>query len=133
MTILVPDIKRFFSRLFSHGSDRSATPEDLFTHYIIIQLTENSFAPITFREQSWPPIVSSFTNEPFVFDQNHFLLITFKKFSSRFAKMALIKKPYANKSGICLIKNIKEGIENTYTITISFSNTDKEFTVALKK
>jgi hypothetical protein len=132
MIILVPNIRRYFTRLFSGTRDRSVTQVDLFVNYITTQLAEKYFGPITFKEQFWPPIASSFTNEPIELDQNFTKLITYKKISDRFARMALIKKPYANKSGICLIQSINLGIEKTYTITISFSSSGKEFTVFLK-
>jgi hypothetical protein len=132
MILLVPNIRKYFTRLFSGTIDPSITQVDLFVNYITTQLTEKYFEPITFKEKFWPPIVSSFTNEPIELDQNFTKLITYKKISDRFAIMALIKKPYANKSGICLIQSINVGIEKTYSITISFSSSGKEFTISLK-
>lgn len=130
MIYLISNLKKYFSHIFDGA--RASTPVETFSDYITMQITQNNFGSITFREQSWPPIVSSFTKDLIEIDQNFSKLITYKKLSARFAKMALIKKPYANKSGICLIQNLNEGIVKVFTVTISFSNTDKEFTVSLK-
>ena len=130
MIYLVPNLRKYFSHIFA--GYRASTPVEIFSDYITTQITQNNFGPITFSEEYWPPIVSSFTKEAIELDKNFSKLITYKKLAARFAKMALIKKSYANKSGICSIQNLNEGIVKEYTITISFSNTAKEFTVSLK-